>query len=129
MTMEQHDRRFESFLREFQPRRPRALPVPQPTAPSWARRLAATVALATALGCSLWIVSRRSLSEHSANPATQETAAQLELSSEHLPALVPLTRLALEDPARLDAALTEASRNVLPTLRRRNSTLRLLAKE
>jgi hypothetical protein len=129
MTMDQHDRHFESVLREFQPRRPRALPALQTTAPAWTQRLAATAVLATAFGCSLWFLFRKPSPDETASPATQETAALAGHSGEHAPALVPLTRLALEDPVRLDATLAEASRNLLPDLRRKNSTLRVLAKE
>jgi hypothetical protein len=43
--------------------------------------------------------------------------------------LMPLTQLALKNPARLDAELSEASRNMLPDFQESHSTLRVLAKE
>jgi hypothetical protein len=127
--MDRHDRHFESFLREFQPRRPRALPAPQTTAPTQARRLAAAFALASAFGCSLWLLLRGPALNQNTMPVPKESTAISKPSGEHLPARAPLTRLALEDPVRLDAALTEASRNVLPSLRESNNALHLLAKE
>jgi hypothetical protein len=81
-----------------------------------------------AFGCSLWFLFRKPSPDETASPATQEPTALAGHSGEHVPALVPLTRLALEDPVRL-IALAEASRNLLPDLRRKNSTLRVLAKE
>jgi hypothetical protein len=43
--------------------------------------------------------------------------------------LMPLTQLALENPARLDAKLSEASRNMLPDFQKPHSTLRVLSME
>jgi hypothetical protein len=127
--MKEHDEQFENYLREFQPRRPRALPAPLATKPIWPRRLAAAAVIAVSLGISLGSLWRKS------PPHTDLTAAR---STQVLPgaksapvslSLLPLTQLALEDPARLDTVLTEASRHVLPSLRGSESTLRALAKE
>ena len=123
--MDQHDRHFESFLRGFEPRRPRALPTPH----GQARRLAAAFAVAAAFGCSLWFLFRGSSPDHTASLVPKETAAMAERGPERLPPLVPLTRIGLQDPVRLDATLTEASRRTLPDLRSKDSMLRLLAKE
>ena len=127
--MDPYDRHFESFLREFQPRRPRALPVQLGAAHTWVQRLAATVVLATTVGCSLWFLIHEASTDEPASPSRKETGATAAHREKGAPALVPLTRLALEDPVRLDAVLAEASRNALPDLRRKTSTLRLLAKE
>jgi hypothetical protein len=129
MTMDQDDRHFESFLRDFQPRRPRALPAPQTTASTRMRRLAAGFALAAVFGCSIWFLFRGSPPNQTANAIPTEGTATTERTGEHLPALVPLTGLAIQDLVRLDAALTRASRSVLPDLQRKDSTLHLLAKE
>jgi hypothetical protein len=119
--MKEHDEQFENFLREFQPRRPRALPAPLAVKPIWLRRLVAAAVIAVSLGVSLWSLWRKS------PPRKDLTAAK---TTQALPlSLLPLTQLALEDPTRLDAVLTEASRHVLPSLRGSESTLRALAKE
>ena len=127
--MKEHDEQFENFLREFQPRRPRALPAPLAAKPIWPRRLAAAALIAVSLGISLWSL-RRNSPPHKDLIAAQET--QVAPGAKSAPAslsLLPLTQLALEDPARLDAVLTEASRHVLPSLRGSESTLRALTKE
>jgi hypothetical protein len=127
--VEKHDERFENFLREFQPRRPRALPVPLAAKPIWPRRLAAAAVIAVSLCVSLWSLWRDS-PPHKDSTAAKTTQALPDAKS--APAslsLLPLTQLAIEDPARLDAVLTEASRHVLRSLQGSESTLRALAKE
>ena len=128
--MEEHDEQFEDFLREFAPRRPRALPAVGAAAPAKWRRLAAAAAIAVAIGSSTWFVLRKP-SPHQADRrlAPPVPSEQVAGSAAQPLALLPLTRLALTDPDRLDAELATASRTVLPDLRRSDSTLRVLAKE
>jgi hypothetical protein len=119
-----NDEQFENYLREFEPRRPRALELKgQPALDSW-RRLAAAAAVVIALGTSLWLVlhSPRRQGLQTLTVGTPEPV-RVPLS------IVPLTKLAATDPARLDAELTAASRRVLPDFRGDKSTLRVLAKE
>jgi hypothetical protein len=127
--MDKHDEQLESFLREFQPRPPRALGAIGIVAPTRWRRLAAAAALAVAIGSSLWFVSRSPAPRRVGTIAPQAASRQTLGSAARPLALLPLTRLALTEPDRLDAALTEASRTVLPDLRHSDSTLRVLAKE
>jgi len=127
--MKEHDEQFEDFLREFQPRRPRALPAPLAAKPIWPQRLVAAAVIAVSLGVSLWSLWRKSPPRKDL-AAAKTTQALPDAKSAPAPlSLLPLTQLALENPARLDAVLTEASRHVLPSLRGSESTLRALAKE
>ncbi|MFZ1206308.1 MAG: hypothetical protein WBC67_12570 [Candidatus Acidiferrales bacterium] len=115
------DEQLENFLREFQPRRPRALPRDRHV---WPRRfVAAAAVIAIFLGGSLWLVLKKA-----ARPRVELDVTTQEPSQPRL-ALLPLTRLALEDPARMDQMLSAASREMLPNLQGSDSTLRVLAKE
>jgi hypothetical protein len=127
--MDEHEEKFESYLRGFQPRRPRALPFPQTAAPVWIWRLAAATILAIAFLSSMWFVSRRSGTLRIEVATRKLDALSTEEFEPNTLSLVPVTRLALEDPAQLDVTLTNASRGALPDLQRNESALRLLAKE
>jgi hypothetical protein len=127
--MKEHDAQFENFLREFQPRRPCALPVALAAKTIWQRRLYAAAVITVTISFSLWFL-------HQGPPSHKDltAAGNTQVLPDAGPAaetlsLLPLTQLALEDPARLDTVLTEASRHVLPSLRGNQSTLRVLAKE
>ena len=129
MKMENDGKKFEEYLGEFQPRKPRALPALIVHRQAWPRRLAAAAAIAMFLGASLWFVRRKN-ELISGEPAAKNSTSTLEAESPARPlALLPLTRLALENPEQVDAQLTAASRRVLPDFRGSNSTLRVLAKE
>jgi hypothetical protein len=125
--MGRSEQQFENYLREFEPRRPGALPL-QGDLRSW-RRLAAAAGVTIALGASLWL-ALRSPSRQQLQIATNAAPGQNEeaVRVRRLSAL-QLTKLAVTDPARLDAELSAASRRVLPDFRTDNSALRLLAKE
>jgi hypothetical protein len=127
--MDRHEEKFENYLRGFQPRRPRALAFPQTGAPAWIRRLAAASIVAIAITSSILFLSRRPGSMRVEVVAKKQNGPSPEEFETNNLSLVPLTRLALEDSARLDLALTNASRNVLPDPRRNDSALRSLAKE
>jgi hypothetical protein len=122
--MSENDEQFENYLREFEPQRPRAFePKRQPAPDSW-RRLAAAAGVMIALGTSVWLVL------HSPRRQGFQTMAVGTPGPVRVPlSIVPLTKLAATDPARLDAELTVASRQVLPDFRGAKSTLRVLAKE
>ena len=116
------DEQLESFLREFEPRRPRALPSVRRI---WPRRLAAAAAIAVVLGGSLWL-GRRHIAlrgVHTVQKTNEQDQARTQMN------FLPLTRMALEDPAGLDRALSAASREMLPDLQGSESTLGVLAKE
>jgi ferric-dicitrate binding protein FerR (iron transport regulator) len=123
--MEQHDEQLESFLCEFQPRRPRALPTAAP-APDRTRRAAAGAAAALALAASLWLALRQRA------PQPVELTVRTAATSAARPAPLPifvLTQLAVNDSSRFDAALDDASRRSLPNFRGNSSALKVLAKE
>src|SRR5258705_10481317 len=54
--MDGNDEQFENYLREFEPRKPRALEPKRQSAPDSWRRLAAAAAMMIALGTSLRLV-------------------------------------------------------------------------
>jgi hypothetical protein len=123
--MEKHDEQLENFLREFQPRRPRVLPSVAP-ASDRARRAAAGAAAALALAASLWFALRQPTWQRAEVTATRVTVP--EIRSVPL-SVFSLTQLAVNDPARFDAALDDALRRSLPNFRGSSSALRVLAKE
>lgn len=127
--MENHDEQFEKYLGEFQPRRPRALPEAAAFQRVWVRRLAAAAVIAMALGTSLWSLRVR-MDLNGKTSVREETIAATDTKPflQKL-SLVELTQMALKDPERLDAELSEASRRMLPGFRGSESTLRVLAKE
>ncbi|HEY4818519.1 MAG TPA: hypothetical protein VIH67_13895 [Candidatus Acidoferrum sp.] len=120
--MDGNDEQFENYLREFEARRPRAFQPMRQSAPDGWRRLAAAASVMVALGMSLSLVLH-SPRRHGLQTVTTAQPIRVPLS------IVPLTKLAATDPARLDAELTAASRQVLPDFRGEKSTLRVLAKE
>jgi hypothetical protein len=123
--MERNDERFESRLREFQPRRPRALP-DAPQVGAARRRLAAAAVVALSLAAAVWFAVTPRPTRTPETPA--EESASTESVSVPLTSL-SLTRLAAMSPEKLDGALNDASRHVLPDFRERDSALSVLAKE
>jgi len=116
MMMDKQRERFENYLREFEPRQLRPLPG-MSVAPK-VRRVAAGIVLVAACVGSLWVVARNSPAPSAPiqEPETSLTAREL-------------LRLAMEDAKEFDAALTAASRRILPRFDGNDSTLRVLAKE
>ena len=126
--MDRNDEQFENYLREFELRRPRALASQNETAVASWRRLAAAAGVMVALGTSLWLVMH-SPERQELKIATKDAAGLAKKTVRTPLSLLPFTRLAVTDPARLDAELSAASRQVLPDFRSDASTLRVLAKE
>ena len=127
--MKEHDEQFVNFLREFQPRRPSALPPAFAGKSIWQRRLYAAAIMMVTIGLSLWLLGQGSPSHKNLSASGNAQVLPDARPAPKTLSLLPLTQLALEDPARLDTVLTEASRKVLPSLRGSESTLRVLAKE
>jgi hypothetical protein len=127
--MENSSKKFEEYLGEFQPRKPRALPELVVHRQVWPRRLAAAAAIAISLGASLCFVRRKN-ALNSGKIVAKNSTSMLEAKSPPRPLeLLPLTQLALQNPEQLDAQLSTASPRVLPDFRGSDSTLRVLAKE
>jgi hypothetical protein len=127
--LDNNEKRFEEYLHDFVPRKPRALPELIVHRKIWPRRLAAVAVIAISLGAAGWFVRRRSESKSGELVAPISTGTPEAKSPERPLRLLPLTQLALENPAQLDEQLTTASSSVLPDFRGTNSALRALAKE
>ncbi len=110
------DEKFESFLREFEPKKPRALPLRLfekkrgPRYENW-RRLSAAAAVILVCGASLWTGIRQA---RIAPVKNSEIAITLKLGKQPRHSAFELTRTALEDPSAFEAALELESRNSLP---------------
>jgi hypothetical protein len=127
--MNEHDAQFENFLREFHPRQPRALPAASAAESICQRRLYAVAVMTVIIGFSLWFLPQGSPSHKDLTAAGNTQVLPDARPAPETLSIFPLTQLALEDPARLDSVLTEASRKVLPSFQGSESTLRVLAKE
>lgn len=127
--MNKPDRDFENYLHNFHPRQPRALPQ-SPAEKTWQwRRLAAAAIVAITCGGAVWF----SVSRYKPSSTTAIRQAINLRSSGNLPAQTfsraELQRLALEDPAKFDAALFAAAPNSLPSFTEPTSLLRVLAQD
>jgi len=127
--MNDDDRKFEVFLREFEPRRPRPLPAAESAWRSWPR-LATAAALILALGAaSLWIGIRHFDAK---NKDRQRVTANIPgaAASQHPPmSTLALTRAALENSPEFDKEMDSRAQRDLPGFNRKESMLRVLAKE
>ena len=127
--MKKSDHDFENFLRDFHPRQPRALPQFPAEKPWQWRRLAAAAIVAITCGGAVWFSA--SSYRPSSTIATRPVISGP--SSASLPgqtfSRAELQRLALEDPAKFDAALFAAAPNTLPRFTEPNSLLSILAKD
>jgi hypothetical protein len=121
--MSDNDPGFENFLREFQPRQPRALPGGSVHSLQW-RRLAAAAVLVISFGSLAWFAVRNNRT-HEAPPSIDLTRHEEQWRKF---TLIQWTHLAEKDPRALDAQLNEASRKSLPGFNEANSSLRALAK-
>ncbi len=127
--MKNLDEQFEEYLREFQPRRPRALPEPAIHRQVSLRRLAAAVMITIALSAGLWSVRQKPTGQEAGNVTNNRPVAPQKQTRQRALSIVALTRLALENPAGLDAAPEAAQEYRLPRFDRKDSALRILAKE
>jgi hypothetical protein len=122
--MNENDRQFEDFLRDFKPRRPPALQGDL-TIGLLPRRLAAAAVLIVSCVSMTWFALNNKRST-----APQLAADQLTHRQNDQPnlTLIQWTRLAEQDPKALEASLNEASRKSLPGFNDPDSLLRVLAK-
>jgi hypothetical protein len=127
--MKMDDRQFESFLREFEPREPGALPEHVSNTPEWGRRLLAAAVVILGLGISAWFATRWPHLAKIPGPNTMAVASSVAPPAAPPLSILQLTRLAQEEPEQLNAAMDAASRNLLPKFQGKDSTLAPLAKE
>jgi hypothetical protein len=131
--MDRRDEEFETFLRQFQPRRPSALPYAPSLRPAWwSRRLLAAAVIVLVCGSALLVLRLRTTVNRP--PPTrlvvqQEVPTPLTSSVAETVTLGKLTQRALMDLDGLDGTLRDVSRNLLPHVERSESTLHALAKE
>jgi hypothetical protein len=126
---------LEIFLREFTPRRPRALPATRGDLPIAApvdrrrngQRMAAAALLTIFSGASFWFASSTRTTRTTAH-AVFLTATPASNSANVLPSAAALGRLALEDPGQFEFTMSAASRRILPYANT-ESELRQLAKD
>ena len=125
--MDLRDKEFEEFLRQFQPRRPAALPHQLLRPVSWARRfaLAAVFVLVCGGALFLWRFQNRPTRVAVIPEATTTPPSDI---AERM-TLGRLTQLAIVNPDMLDTTLRDISRTMLPHVERLDSTLHVLAKD
>lgn len=117
------EEQFENFLREFEPRKPRALPAVPPASQGW-RRIAAVLLFTVSCGASAWLLWRARLDRQ---PRQAQTALGIAADAEPR-TLFQWTRLSQQDTRALDRELAAASQRSLPGFARKDSALRSLAK-
>jgi hypothetical protein len=126
------DEKFENYLREFEPKKPRVLPVELLERKTAARfdgwkRLVAAAAIVLTCGAALWTGLRE---KPSLSPeGTSERFGPGKVVVGRKKTAFELTRVALEDSAAFEAAVEQESREILPRLDGPDSALRVLAKE
>jgi hypothetical protein len=125
--IDQNNEQFEKFLREFQPRHPRALP--EMGHRQWSRRLAASAAIVLSLAASVWFTLIQAANRTGRISSYRPISSAI--TDKYLTPrnITSLTQLSLNDPSRFDATLNEASRHQLPNFSNRDGTLHVLAKE
>jgi hypothetical protein len=129
--VENRDEQFERYLQQFRPKKPRALPETERPAllrPRLLLAIAGVVLAVWALAIGLAIRSQRSAIRNIAS--TQVRSAQT--GNTGVGPDVSLGRLSVlvrTDPRRLDAALTESSRRLLPNVESSHGALHVLASE
>ncbi|MGA8073324.1 MAG: hypothetical protein WB995_07580 [Candidatus Acidiferrales bacterium] len=127
--MNDDDRKFEAFLSEFKPRRPRPLPQAESTSHSWPRLAAAAALILAVGGVSLWIGRPRIQKMHNdGQPAGLSVIGAA--ANHHQPiSTISLTRAALEGSPDFDREMNDMAQRSLPRFDRKDSMLRVLAKE
>jgi hypothetical protein len=126
---DEEQRKFEALLREFEPRRPRPLPAGD-SAWHYRPRLAAAAVLILVVGAaSLWIGMRHFAPRN--GDGHRATAKIPSVSTNQPPPIstLALTRAALDGSPEFDKEMDSMARRDLPSFNRKESMLRVLAKE
>jgi hypothetical protein len=122
------EEKFQEFLRGFEPRRPRPLPLATGIWHDW-RRLAAAAVIVLATGASLQLGYRGPLTKHAGeHPASGQNPSG---AVKVLPRMssAAMTRAVLEGSDRFDAQMNDIAARTLPRFNHTDSSLRALAKE
>ena len=124
MNPDRDDERLEAYLRQFEARAPRPLPVKSRPV---ARRLTVVmVALAATLLIAASLRVWQSRMKHSGPPVTQQTA---QTPAEDEISLGQLSRIARQDPEKLDSELDRLSPGLLPNPDGSQGVLNRLSRE
>ena len=124
--MENYDKEFEKYLTSFQPRRPRALPSQSTGRKTWPLRVAAATVLASAGVAGLWFAVHARKDVGDSNREMTPDHGELKPKK---PSMVQLTKLAVENPEKLDALFDQESKKKISFQQGQESMLRVLAKE
>jgi hypothetical protein len=125
MQPENDDIQFEQYLRQFVPRPPAPLPVARRSSNrrNW---LAAAAVVVVACGLAIWLIVRSGSLSPSTALRTRSQSTDTGISST---SLGRMSQFLAADPERLDAALTEASQEILPNVQRTDGALWALAQD
>jgi hypothetical protein len=118
------DEQFERYLKQFQPHPPRQLILTaRASGRTWRLPLAIAALIVLSLGVVLWNAARPvfPIQPRQAQPVVTQASSPVTLGQ--------LNRLMRDDPAKLEAQLSEASRKLLPDVRRPEGTLSALARD
>jgi len=123
------DRKFEAFLRKFEPRSPRPLPQAETLSRSWPR-LAASAALILAVGgASLWIGRHHMRANRTDSQPSALSVSGVAPNQQEPISTITLTRAALDNSPEFDRAMDDMAWRSLPRFDGKDSMLRVLAKE
>ena len=128
--MDWRDEEFEQFLRQFQPRKPAALPHQSRRLAAWSRRFAVAAIIVLVCGSASFVRRfQRAVHRPSELRTAQEPTASVPTAVAAQMTVGRLTQVALLNPDALETTLGDASRSLLPHVERSDSTLHALAKE
>ncbi len=119
----------EKYLGEFRARAVRPLEIGRPKAPAWIRRLAAAAVLAVLAGGGAWFVAHsQKVQSGASETVAPKTEITVVFTESKLP-MLQMTKLAVEDPDKLDALLGPTPRHNFSDVEGKKSMLGTLAKE
>jgi hypothetical protein len=125
--MDREPDEFETFLKQFQPRKPRALAEPNPPRHQWAHWAWAAAIIILACGGTVLIRWRSAPAPRLAAVKTERPLQQTPTAAQAV-TVGALSRF-LQTPDQLDEVLTDASRKLLPHVEQPDNPLHILAKD
>jgi|SRR5579862_650000 len=125
--MDRHDEETERYLRQFRPRAIRPLALAPKAGKMLLRSLAFAAAVTLFAAATVWFAHRETMRR--TETARLQSAIANNTGVQRYVTTVELTRLALNDNEKLDEILAEESRQALPAVQGKQSTLRVLAKD